>query len=127
MVRCVVGVTSVQGGGGITLHHHPFLFAKVLDRLTDELRQESPLSKVFISTTLICSNSRDDLQQKDSSKREREIYKMGGTPAMMYGVGMVVLTQSLKIEARVKNDTHCERSRWTGQFLFFQLPNATVY
>lgn len=70
----------------------------MLDRLTDELRQESPLSKVFISTTLICSNSRDDLQQKDSSKREREIYKMGGTPAMMYGVGMVVLTQSLKIE-----------------------------
>lgn len=82
---------SVQGGGGITLHHHPFLFAKVLDRLTDELRQESPLSKVFISTTLICSNSRDDLQQKDSSKCEREIYKMRGTPAMMYGVGMVAL------------------------------------
>lgn len=50
---------SVQGGGGVTLHHHPFLFAKVLDRLTDELRQESPWSKVFISTTLICSNSRD--------------------------------------------------------------------
>lgn len=36
----------------------PFLFALVMDRFTDEVRQESPWTLMFADDTVICSESR---------------------------------------------------------------------
>jgi hypothetical protein len=33
----------------------PFLFAMVMDRLTDKVRHESPWNKMFADDTVICS------------------------------------------------------------------------
>ena len=37
----------------------PLLFAMVMDRPTDEVRQESPWIMMFADDTVICSESRD--------------------------------------------------------------------
>ena len=57
-VRCAVGMTEwfkVEIG----LHQgsvlSPFLFVMVMDRLTDEVRQESPWNMMFTDNIVICS------------------------------------------------------------------------
>ena len=60
-MRCAVGITEgfkVEVG----LHQgsalSPFLFAMVLDMLTDEVRQESPWNMMFANDIAICSESK---------------------------------------------------------------------
>ena len=60
-VRCAVGMTEgfkVEVGlhQGSTLS--PFLFAMVMDRLTDKVRQESPWNMMFADDAVICSESK---------------------------------------------------------------------
>ncbi|XP_065671877.1 uncharacterized protein LOC136089732 [Hydra vulgaris] len=64
-VRCAVGMTDrfkVEVG----LHQgsalSPFLFAIVIDRLTDEDRQESPWTMMFADDIVICSESREQVE-----------------------------------------------------------------
>lgn len=66
VVRCAVGRTEdlkVEVG----LHQEsalsPFLFASVMDRLTDEVRQESPWTMFFADDIVICSESRQQLEE----------------------------------------------------------------
>lgn len=66
VVRCAVGRTGdfkVEVG----LHQgsalSPFLFALVMDRLTDEVRQESPWTMMFADDIVICSESRQQLEE----------------------------------------------------------------
>ncbi|XP_058483140.1 uncharacterized protein LOC131458247 [Solea solea] len=66
-VRCAVGVTEkfkVEVG----LHQGsaliPFLFAVVMDRLTDEVIQESPWTMMFADDIVICGESRDQVEEK---------------------------------------------------------------
>ncbi|KAK2891434.1 hypothetical protein Q8A73_017099 [Channa argus] len=66
VVRCAVGVTEelkVEVG----LHQgsalSPFLFALVMDRLTDEVRQESPWTMMFADDIVICSESREQVEE----------------------------------------------------------------
>ncbi|XP_065642625.1 uncharacterized protein LOC136074248 [Hydra vulgaris] len=40
----------------------PFLFAIVMDRLTDEVRQESPWTMMFADDIVICSESREQVE-----------------------------------------------------------------
>lgn len=47
----------------------PFLFAMVMDRLTDEIRQESLWITMFTDNIVICSESRD--QAEESPERWR--------------------------------------------------------
>ena len=61
-VRCAVRMTEgfkVEAG----LHQgsalSPFLFAMVMDRLTDEVRQESPWNMMFADGIVICGESKE--------------------------------------------------------------------
>ena len=40
----------------------PFLFAIIMDRLTDEIRQESPWTMMFADDIVLCSNSRQQVE-----------------------------------------------------------------
>ena len=64
-VRCAVGITDrfkVKVGlhQGSTLS--PFLFAMVMDRLTDEIRLESPWTMMFADDIMICRESREQAE-----------------------------------------------------------------
>ena len=66
-VRCAVGVTDgfkVEVG----LHQRSalssFLFAAVMDRLTDEVRQESPWMIMFVGDIVIRNESRKQVEEK---------------------------------------------------------------
>ena len=66
-VRCAVGMTEgfqVQVG----LHQgsalSPFLFAMVMDRLTDDARQESPWTMLFADDLVICAESKDEVEDE---------------------------------------------------------------
>ncbi|KAK3531229.1 hypothetical protein QTP70_015226, partial [Hemibagrus guttatus] len=66
VVRCAVGQTEelkVEVG----LHQgsalSPFLFAMVLDQLSEEVRQESPWTMMFADDIVICSESREQVEE----------------------------------------------------------------
>ncbi|KAK3572622.1 hypothetical protein QTP86_001121 [Hemibagrus guttatus] len=66
VVRCAVGQTEefkVQVG----LHQgsalSPFLFAIVMDQLSEEIRQESPWTMMFADDIVICSESREQVEE----------------------------------------------------------------
>ncbi|KAK2899617.1 hypothetical protein Q8A73_012746 [Channa argus] len=66
VVRCAVGVTE-EFKVEVGLHQRsalsPFLFALVMDRLTDEVRQESPWTMMFADDIVICSESREQVEE----------------------------------------------------------------
>ncbi|KAJ8375265.1 hypothetical protein SKAU_G00058450 [Synaphobranchus kaupii] len=66
VVRCAVGVTEAFKVG-VGLHQgsalSPFLFAMVMDRLTDKVRQESPWTMMFADDIVICSESREQVEE----------------------------------------------------------------
>ena len=71
-VRCAVGVTEgfeVKVGlhQGSTLS--PCLFAMVMDRITDDIREEAPWTMTFADDIVICSESKEWLEQKLESWR----------------------------------------------------------
>ncbi|KAK3543979.1 hypothetical protein QTP70_032740, partial [Hemibagrus guttatus] len=66
VVRCTVGQTEelkVEVG----LHQgsalSPFLFAIVMDQLSEEVRQESPWTMMFADDIVICSESREQVEE----------------------------------------------------------------
>uniref|UniRef100_A0AAR2JL50 ribonuclease H n=1 Tax=Pygocentrus nattereri TaxID=42514 RepID=A0AAR2JL50_PYGNA len=66
VVRCAVGVTNgfkvkvgLHQGSALS----PFLFAMVMDRLTDEVRQEAPWTMMFADDIIICGESREQVEE----------------------------------------------------------------
>ena len=66
VVRCAVGVTEgfmvrvgLHQGSALS----PFLFAMVMDRLTDEVRQEAPWTMMFADDIAICSENREQVEE----------------------------------------------------------------
>ncbi|KAK3515850.1 hypothetical protein QTP70_034718 [Hemibagrus guttatus] len=66
VVRCAVGQTEmfkVEVG----LHQgsalSPFLFAMVMDQLSEEVRQESPWTMMFADDVVICNESREQVEE----------------------------------------------------------------
>ncbi|KAK3567026.1 hypothetical protein QTP86_008974 [Hemibagrus guttatus] len=66
VVRCAVGQTEefkvevgLHQGSGLS----PFLFAIVMDQLSEEVRQESPWTMMFADDIVICSESREQVEE----------------------------------------------------------------
>ncbi|KAK3509633.1 hypothetical protein QTP70_007451 [Hemibagrus guttatus] len=66
VVRCAVGQTEefkVEVGLHQALALSPFLFAIVMDQLSEEVRQESPWTMMFADDIVICSESREQVEE----------------------------------------------------------------
>ncbi|KAK3565404.1 hypothetical protein QTP86_007938 [Hemibagrus guttatus] len=66
VVRCAVGQTeefNVVVGLHQGLALSPFLFAMVMDQLSEEVRQDSPWTMIFADDIVICSESREQLEE----------------------------------------------------------------
>ncbi|MCJ8742856.1 hypothetical protein PDJAM_G00086950 [Pangasius djambal] len=66
VVRCAVGQTE-EFKVEVGLHQgsalSPFLVAMVMDQLSEEVRQESPYTKMFADDIVICSESREQVEE----------------------------------------------------------------
>ncbi|MCJ8740952.1 hypothetical protein PDJAM_G00064870 [Pangasius djambal] len=66
VVRCAVGQTE-EFKVEVGLHQgsalSPFLFAMVMDQLSEEVRQESPCTLMFADDIVICSESREQVEE----------------------------------------------------------------
>ncbi|KAK3533517.1 hypothetical protein QTP70_023344 [Hemibagrus guttatus] len=66
VVRCAVGQTE-EFKVEVGLHQgsalSPFLFAMVIDQLSEEVRQESPWTMMFADDIVICSESRERVEE----------------------------------------------------------------
>ncbi|KAI5104758.1 protocadherin gamma-A5-like [Silurus meridionalis] len=65
-VKCAVGTTdwfNAEVGLHQGLALSPFLFAAVTDRLTDEVRQDSPWTMMFVDDIVICGKSREQVEE----------------------------------------------------------------
>ena len=71
-VRCAVGVTE---GFEVKVRLHqgsalsPCLFAMVMDRMTDEIREEAPWTMMFADDIVICSECKEQVDEKLESWR----------------------------------------------------------
>ena len=69
-VRCAVGVTE---GFEVKVGRHqgsalsPCLFAVVMDRMMDEIREEAPWTMMFADDIVICSESMEHVEEKRES------------------------------------------------------------
>ena len=66
-VRCAVGVTEgfevkvgLHQGSAVS----PCLFAMVIDRMTNEIREEAPWTMVFAFDMVICCESKEHVEEK---------------------------------------------------------------
>ena len=74
VVRCAIGnIESFKVKVG--LHQEsalsPFLFAVIMDRLTDEVRREPPWTMLFADDIVICKETREEVEwrkKRDKSK-----------------------------------------------------------
>ena len=67
VLRCAVGVTEgfeVKVGLHQGLALSPCLFAVVMDRMTDDIREEAPWTMMFADDILICSDSKERVEEK---------------------------------------------------------------
>ena len=71
-VRCAVGVTEgldvkvgLHQGSALS----PCLFAMVMDRMTDAIREEAPWTMMFADDIVICSDSKERVEEKLESWR----------------------------------------------------------
>ena len=72
VVMCAVGVTEgfeekmgLHQGSALS----PCLFAMVMDRMTDEIREEAPWTMMFADNIVICSESMEQVEEKLESWR----------------------------------------------------------
>ena len=71
-VRCAVGVTE---GFDVKMGLHQgsalstCLFAMMMDRMTDEIREEAPWTMMFADDIVVCSESKEQVEEKLESWR----------------------------------------------------------
>ena len=67
MVKCAVGTTEsfkvkvgLHQGSALS----PFLFAAIMDRLTDEVRSKRPWTMLFANDIVICEETREEVERR---------------------------------------------------------------
>ena len=67
VVRCAIGTTKtfkvkvgLRQGSALS----PFLFALIMDRLTDEVRREPPRTMLFADDIVIFEETREEMEQR---------------------------------------------------------------
>ena len=67
VVRCAIGTTEsfrvkfrLHQGSPLS----PFLFAMIMDRLTDEVRREPPWTMLFADDIVICEETREEVERR---------------------------------------------------------------
>ncbi|KAK3555452.1 hypothetical protein QTP86_016099 [Hemibagrus guttatus] len=97
VVRCAVHQTE-EFKGEVGLHQgsalSPFLFAMVMDQLSEEVRQESPWTMMFADDIVICSESREQVEENLERWRFTRL-------AMLYGLETVSLRKRQESELEV--------------------------
>ena len=67
VVRCAVGTTE-SFKVKVVLHQEsalrPFLFAVIMDRLTDEVRREPPWTMLFADDIVVCEETREEVERR---------------------------------------------------------------
>ncbi|KAK3574555.1 hypothetical protein QTP86_010175 [Hemibagrus guttatus] len=83
VVRCAVGQTE-EFKVEVGLHQgsalSPFLFVIVMDQLSEEVRQESPWTLMFADDIVICSESREQVEENLERWRSRGQQSKQGCP-----------------------------------------------
>ncbi|KAK3540626.1 hypothetical protein QTP70_034381 [Hemibagrus guttatus] len=147
VVRCAVGQTE-EFNVEVGLHQgsalSPFLFAIVMDQLSEEVRQESPWTMMFADDIVICSESREQVEEnlerwrfalerrgmkvsriqsngecgkeKISARIKGKVYRTVVRPAMLYGLETVSLRkrQESELEVAELKMLREARLRWFG-------------
>ena len=113
-VRCAVGVTEgfeVKVG----LHQgsalRPCLFAMMMDRMTDEIREEAPWTMMFADDIVICSESKEQVEEKLESWRyalERRGMNSSGT-VKMQGEEVAKVEDFKYLGSTVQSNGECGR------------------
>ncbi|KAK3519772.1 hypothetical protein QTP70_004293 [Hemibagrus guttatus] len=82
LVRCAVGQTE-EFKVEVGLHQgsalSPFLFAMVMDQLSEEVKQESPWTMMFADDIVICSESREQVEENISENQGEDVQDSGET------------------------------------------------
>ena len=72
VVRCAIGTTEsfkvmvgLHQGSALS----PFLFAVIMDSITDEVRREPPWTMLFADDIVICKDTREEVEQRLESWR----------------------------------------------------------
>ncbi|KAK3556631.1 hypothetical protein QTP70_010825 [Hemibagrus guttatus] len=140
VVRCAVGQTE-EFNVEVGLHQgsalSPFLFAMVMDQLSEEVRQESPWTMMFADDIVICSESREQVEEnlerwrfalerrgmkvsriqsngecgkeKISARIKGKVYRTVVRPAMLYGLETVSLRKRQESELERRESEHIGR------------------
>lgn len=128
-VRCAVGLTD-WFEVGVGLHQgsalSPFLFAMLMDRLTDEVRQESPWNMMFADDIVICGETKEEVEASLESWRyalERRGMKVSrnkteymcanergdGNVLQMQGIEVTKVDQFKYLGSTVQSNGECGR------------------
>ena len=128
-VKCAMGLTE---GFNVKVGLHqgsalsPFLFAIVIDRLTDTVREESPWTMMFADDIVICSENREEVEKKLENWRyelERRGMKVsrskteymcvneteGDGSVKMQGIDLVKVHEFKYLGSTLQSDGGCER------------------
>ncbi|KAK3520421.1 hypothetical protein QTP70_024172 [Hemibagrus guttatus] len=114
VVRCAVGQTE-EFKVEVGLHQgsalSPFLFAIVMEQLSEEVRQESPWTMMFADDIVICSESREQVEENLERWRfalERRGMKVSRNTCYILSFAIIMLNTSLH-NPNVKDKPTVER------------------